>query len=206
MPDLTDQILKRIRQIAEKRGTSMRAISLESGNGPDLIRQWGGKKAALPRLDSLQAVANALGVSPGWLAYGNGEPEQNITMVPLLSFVSAGQLAEPNGNTSYDECEHIPAQGLQGGDWIALRVEGDSMDDYSPPGSIIFVNRSDKNIIDGGFYVVCTEDGEATYKRYRKDPDRLEPQSSNKSHEIIFPRGPLNVIGRVKRTVFDFPA
>ncbi|TCT42756.1 SOS-response transcriptional repressor LexA [Martelella mediterranea] len=148
--------------------------------------------------------AKAFRVSEAWLLTGQGE--QPGPAVPLISFVSAGHLTEPNGYVPSDDFISIPAGGLPAGDWIALKVEGDSMDLFSPPGSIIFVNRREREAIDGGFYVVRTEDGDATYKRYRKDPERLEPETTNREHKTIYPKGPLTIIGRVRRTMFDFPA
>jgi repressor LexA len=47
-------------------------------------------------------------------------------------------------------------------------------------------------------YAVRNQDGEATFKRFRADPPRLEPMSSNPEHKPI-PVGaePFTVIGRV---------
>lgn len=145
--------------------------------------------------------AKAFRVSEAWLLTGEGDKPGPV--VPLVSLVSAGRLAEPNGYVPSEDFISIPAGGLPSGDWIALKVEGSSMDLFSPPGSIIFVNRNERDVIDGGFYVVRTDDGEATYKRYRKDPERLEPESTNREHKTIYPKGPLTVIGRVRRTMLD---
>ena len=41
-----------------------------------------------------------------------------------------------------------------------------------------------------------TEDGEAAFKRYRSDPVRFEPVSTEE-HETIFPKGDWFVVGRV---------
>lgn len=148
--------------------------------------------------------AKAFRVSEAWLLTGEGDKPGPV--VPLVSFVSAGKLAEPNGYVTSDEFISIPAGGLPSGDWIALKVDGDSMDLFSPPGSIIFVNRRERDAVEGGFYVFRTDDGDATYKRYRKDPERLEPESTNRDHKTIYPKGPLTIIGRVRRTMLDFPA
>lgn len=148
--------------------------------------------------------ARAFRVSEGWLLTGEGEGPGPT--VPIVSFIHAGKLSQPNGYVESDEFVTVPAGGLPNGDWIALRVEGDSMDLYSPPGSLIFVNRQEREAIDGAFYVVATDDGDATYKRYRKDPERLEPESTNREHKTIYPRNTLTIIGRVRRTLFDFPA
>ncbi|WP_319520217.1 S24 family peptidase [uncultured Martelella sp.] len=152
--------------------------------------------------------ARAFNVSFHWLYLGEGAPDtaEHQGTVPLVSFISAGKLAEPNGYVESDSHVEIPLGGLPSGDWIALRVEGDSMDLFSPPGSIIFINRREREAVDGAFYVVATDDGEATYKRYRKDPERLEPESTNREHQTIYPSNALTIIGRVRRTLFDFPA
>ena len=89
------------------------------------------------------------------------------------------------------------------GDWIALKVVGDSMDRISPPESIIFVDRSDKVLVPNACYVISNGDGEASYKRFRSNPMRFEPVSTNPAHEPIYPtREPL-IVGRVKKSTIE---
>ncbi len=86
------------------------------------------------------------------------------------------------------------------GDWIALKVVGDSMDRISPPESVIFVDRKDKVLVPNACYVISSDNGEATYKRFRSNPMRFEPVSTNPVHEPIYPsREPL-IVGRVKKS------
>ena len=88
-----------------------------------------------------------------------------------------------------------------GGDWIALKVVGDSMDRISPPESIIFVDRKDQVLVPNACYVISNGDGEATYKRFRSNPMRFEPVSTNPDHEPIYPtREPL-IVGRVRKSI-----
>jgi hypothetical protein len=51
----------------------------------------------------------------------------------------------------------IPATDLEEGEWIALRVDGPSMNKISPPDSIIFVNLRDKRLVTNGCYVISDE-------------------------------------------------
>lgn len=74
------------------------------------------------------------------------------------------------------------------------------MDRISPPGSTIFVDRADKRLVMNSCYVIALEGGEATYKRYRPNPDRFEPVSVNPEHEPIYPEGQVHIIGRVRKT------
>jgi transcriptional regulator with XRE-family HTH domain len=70
----------------------------------------------------------------------------------------------------------------------------------SPPDSIIFVDRSDKVLAPNACYVISNGDGEASYKRFRPNPMRFEPVSTNPAHEPIYPmREPL-IVGRVKKS------
>lgn len=157
-------------------------------------------------------------VSLEWLLTGRGDPrprpastrqvdDQPGISAPLISWVSAGALKTPDAVIDLDDAERVYAPGLDPkGDWIALRVEGDSMDRISPPESLIFVDRKDRRLVTNACYVIAdVEGGEATYKRFRSNPDRWEPVSTNTAHEAMFPakgHAPV-IIGRVKKTVLD---
>lgn len=133
------------------------------------------------------------------------ENADGLVKVPVLdSLVSAGNLA-PREAVKADEIErYVAASDLPPGDWIALSVEGDSMDLVSPPGSIIFVNRADTRLVDGGFYVVVADDDHGTtFKRYRSKPEHFAPYSANRDHVPVLMDGPFRVVGRVYRTMLD---
>lgn len=178
---------------------------------PDAIRNVeraikdGGRRGI--STDTIARLAQVLGVSVEWLMTGAGPedamPQTTTIEVPLISWVSAGKLEGVcHTETAYD-APRIPVAGLPSGEWIALDVSGDSMDRLSPPGSRIIVDRRDTELRSGACYVVITEQGEATFKRYKSNPDRLEPVSTNPTHEPLFPHGPLTVVGRVRRTILD---
>ncbi len=122
--------------------------------------------------------------------------------VPYLAWVSAGAMIRDD---IADEAlglirvADLPASG----DWIALKLSGDSMDRISPPDSIIFVDRSDRNLVPNGCYVISDVEGNATYKRYRSGPMHFEPVSTNPQHEPIFPDNDPIIVGRVRRSIVD---
>lgn len=157
----------------------------------------------------LPEIGRALGVSVYELdenyAPGNGF---SVVSAPLLSWVSAGQLEKPDVPiTTTEDSDTVSSIDLTpvDGNWIALKVRGDSMDRISPPDSLIFVNLKDRRLVSNACYVIHDVDGAAAYKRYRANPTRWEPVSTNKKHKpyvVKGDRGPL-VIGRVKRTVLD---
>jgi len=110
------------------------------------------------------------------------------------------------GHESIEDLSDLPTisvYGLPQGQWIALRVDGQSMNKISPHNSIILVNMSEKNLISNAYYVIADETGRATYKRYR--PNETPPFQPFSTQEIKPPKleGAIRVIGRVRRTVTD---
>jgi SOS-response transcriptional repressor LexA len=148
-------------------------------------------------LKNLQKLADALGVAPSDLIESNP-----VADVPILSWVSAGMMARDD--VQQDVVGEIRMSDLDPrGEWMALRVEGDSMDRISPPGSLILVDLTDKALVPNACYIITDGDSQATYKRFRSNPPRFEPVSTNPSHQPIFPDGEPAVIGRVRRSLID---
>jgi SOS-response transcriptional repressor LexA len=124
--------------------------------------------------------------------------------VPVISWVSATKLTLNDPVENIEDAPKIVMPGLDPkGDWIALRVDGDSMNKISPPDSIIFVNRKDKRLVPNALYVIATDEGEATYKRYRDG--KFSPVSTNKSHKSLKlkPGHSPKIIGRVRRSLLS---
>jgi len=153
--------------------------------------------------------AKLFGVSLKWLMLGEGDPHDlsedmvDVSDVPFVSWVSAGELSPQDGVFDLSDFPTIPAVNLPDGKWMALRVDGPSMNKISPPDSVIFVNLNDKRLVSNACYVICDETGKATYKRYR--PNEY-PEFQPASYEDIAPpqlEGAIKVIGRVKRSVID---
>jgi transcriptional regulator with XRE-family HTH domain len=190
--------LKRLRSAAK---FSQLALAEKAGVSQQLISQLEGSKNNSTK--ELPAIAQALGVpvheiDEAYVTDAGGIP---TTIVPLIAWVSAGAMAQDHfGDEALGQ---LRIGDLPAGDWIALRVTGDSMDRISPPDSVIVVNRRDKRLVSNACYVIADLNGDATYKRYRSDPMRFEPVSTNPSHEPIFPDHEPTIVGRVKRSMIE---
>lgn len=168
-------------------------ISNENGNRPI------SKKMAL-------VYSKVFGIDAGWLIYGTKAEAEEIADrdVPLLSMVSASNLRFQPGVEEHDIIRRIKVGDLPKGDWIALQVDGDSMNRIAPDGAIIVVDRSDDRLIDGKFYIFSVDNGDATFKMFKRNPDRLQPYSTNPDHMAVpADRDDLYVFGRVKRVIMD---
>lgn len=193
--------LKRLREKAE---LSQTKLANAAGVSQQLISRL---EAGLDlTTKKLPEIARALDVSV-YDIDENYAPEDGAVVVsaPLISWVSAGELKRPEVPISdFADAPRVSTVGLDpGGEWIALKVDGDSMNRISPPESVVFVNLKDRRLVANACYVIQDVEGGSSYKRYR--PGKWEAVSTNKKHKpylVKGDRGPA-IIGRVKRTVLD---
>lgn len=195
--------LKRIREAAE---LSQVQLAAKSGVSQQLISRL--ERGVDITSKKLPDLARALGVPVDAIDENYAADGGAVVSAPLVSWVSAGMLTKPEVPVmDFADAEKVSTVGLDpNGEWIALKVAGDSMDRISPPDSIIFVNLKDRRLVANGCYVIKDEeDGGSTYKRYRPDPQRWEAVSMNKRYRpylVEGDRGP-KIIGRARRTILD---
>lgn len=170
--------------------------------------------------------ARKFGVSLEWLLTGRGSMERRPSRQdlrsedvaagfdgrregplgpPLVAWVSAGKFADVNSQLPARRLKLDLVRDLGAGDFFATKVEGDSMDRISPPGSIIIVDRNDKVLVSGKCYVFAIG-GKTTFKMYMAgDPPYLAPHSTNPVNPPIFikTRADVEIVGRVRRTLLD---
>jgi len=195
MPQKRDWYDKRIQEKTGKTGKPLYDIE---------------RKRITPTLATLRNIAEVLGqpldlfqramegeiVEP--IPIGEAPPS-NVRQIPRLGRVPASALrealAEASGSVTVPI--RVPKEAF------ALEVEGDSMDLVgAPEGADAIVDPNDRKLFSGDLYVIATEDGEATFKRYLEGPARLVPCSSNPAHrEILIGAEPIRVIGRVTDVV-----
>lgn len=161
-----------------------------------------------PKDPVLARVAAFLKTTPEWLRYGiekKSAPEimgaaAPVCMVPVISWVAAGRLADTFDPSPLDESEEFVPVPSSVNTLIGLRVSGSSMNRVAEDGDIIIVDYAEKTLIDGKFFAIRHGD-RATFKRYRSTPPRLEPFSTEPEHEIVFPKDGFEVVGRVVKVI-----
>ncbi len=205
---------RRLAQAREDRGISQSGLARALGVSRGAVGQWETGQTS-PATENLSQAAIELTVAFDWLATGRGtkappDPYQppagprRLQQVPVLSWVSAGKLADAGSQIPVEDVPLLAFADLGRGDFFALKVRGDSMDRLSPEGSVIVVNRADRALVTGKAYVFCVR-GETTFKLWHADPPYLAPYSTNPANQPIFikRKSDFDVIGRVRRTVLD---
>lgn len=152
-----EAILKRVLDAVAKAGLSPAAASKLVDGKPDLIRNWQRDSRILPRLDTLTALAQVLGVTPAWLAFADGNDLRGISdqnnqarlaskflrsvAIPLVGTVSGGVWREVD-NLDQDEkpaSPFLPDPRWPADKQFALKIEGESINRVARDGDIIAV-------------------------------------------------------------------
>jgi len=124
-----------------------------------------------------------------------GKPLQDYGVVPVIGIAGAGRWREavevPRGYMP------VPA-ALAGTTVFGIEVSGDSMDLLIEDGGLILVDAGQKELTPGGVYLIANSGAEATVKRYRRDPARFEPCSTNPAHQpFLVSEDDFSVLGKV---------
>lgn len=196
---------ERIRAARRAKGISQDGLAQLVGRHQTAISLWE-RDEREPSRHEIVRLASKLNIPIADLE-GFLRDQRDIPEIPLLSWVSAGQVSDVGSLEAATAEERIAIADLPPGDYFATDVKGDSMDRISPDRSRIIVNTSDKRLIPGKAYVFSVR-GETTYKIYQDRPvQRLEPYSTNPLNRTIFLEGQdtWNVVGRVWRSYYDLP-
>lgn len=216
MKGLQDEQRRWLVDQLQKHGRGSRgALAAHLGVRNDAITRMtnldGKKEAREISIQELVGMAEFFAAEPPGLtiarkarqASERGDPK--VVRVPLLDTVTAGKLRPSSSQIPVEDVPLLAFADLGRGEFFALRVEGDSMDRISPEGSVIVVNKAERTLVNGRYYVFSHR-GETTFKMWQGgDPQHLAPYSTNPANKPIFfkKKSHLEVIGRVKRTILE---
>ena len=177
-----------------------------------------GKYVARP--DTIEKMANILGVSAAWLSgfdvpmvEPKKEPLTNVTfmeqshirMIPLYESVSAGFGALAVDNI----IDYIPVyikDEIEATETLFVKVQGDSMYPTIEEGDFIQVHKQ-TSVDSGSIAVVLLDKEEAFVKRIVYGDEWIELHSINPMYKVMRFDGPdvlrLEIVGLVKRVMKD---
>lgn len=138
-------------------------------------------KNVRPRGSTLDKIANFFGVSTEYLLYGERTSENGITVVPAVNVVDKNyfKLIPIYGNieagtpiesiTDIQGYTDIPFYKLKPGkDYIALRVQGDSMYPFYLDGDVVIIELT-STPINGSVCAVYIDEYNVTLKKFKID-------------------------------------
>lgn len=198
MSKLSEAIPNRVRALRLEREWSLAELAERVGSTPSQILKLEKSQRRLD-FDWVSKFAKAFEISELELV-GQGASTDAVTEVPVVGSISAGNWHEAVQHAV--ETISVPASLLPGPNIFALKPIGTSMNLLVEDDGHVLINPDDADLRDGKVYAVMRNDGETTLKRYRADPARLEPCSSDPSHQpITLGKEPFIVIGRAIRAL-----
>ena len=144
--------------------------------------------AKVLRLPSQSAFSNLIKGIRGLKAHEKAEldsylgldEESSVIQVPIIGLTNAGNWREaiemPLGYTP-------ELRGVVGRRAFAVEVKGDSMDMLIEEGGYVVIDPDRTTLYDGSIYLIANGEEETTLKRYRSNPARFCPMSSNPEHK-----------------------
>lgn len=174
---------ERLRHALEQRNMRPKDLSDKVKVKPASVSDWLSGETKKIEGENLIRVCDALNINAKWLIFGIGDSglnftanqdlanytlidsDQQITSVPLLSWVQAGDFMEAIEDFTG---ERIATDAKVNKSSYALRVVGDSMMPVFPPGTILIIDP-EMVAISGDYVIAKNGDNEATFKQLIKD-------------------------------------
>ena len=177
-------------------------LSISSGS----VTFW--KKGKVPHHSTLLKIANYFNVSVDYLLGNEANiPQTEVSVqappnnrIPVYGSIAAGIPIE--AITDIDDWEEITEEMASKGDYIALRIKGNSMEPTIPDRSVVIV-RLQPEVNDGEIAAVLVNGDDATCKRVYKQPGGLLLSSINTEYPPMFFTAeqvhdlPVRIIGKV---------
>ena len=215
MEGLVDTFSNRLNAAMRIRNIKATELSIITGIAKSSLSEYiNGKYEA--KQDGVYLLAKALNVSEAWLM-GLDVPMERIIKtdklgnpiveIPLLGIVKAGYnyLAQENWIGTVD----IDKSLADTGEFLALKVHGDSMSPVLIEDDIVIVKKQD-DFENGDIIVAIINGDEATIKKAKKSENSILMQPFNNNYEpLIFTYDemktiPVTIVGVVKQLKREF--
>ncbi|SGZ09635.1 S24 family peptidase [Moritella viscosa] len=188
-----EQISDRIKQLRTRNNMTQAQLAKKIGVTSVTVSKWE-LETAKPKSESAIRICKLFDVNIEWLNYG-GEDNRvfnDSDLIAIPYFPDISNMIYTNGNISSENVndEHIVHRKLFNKkikhlkDVICLKIEGDSMEPRFLDQSLVFVDLSNKKVVDGSVYLV-SHDNMLRVKLLEKIPTGFLIKSVNKSYSTI---------------------
>lgn len=201
------EILKELRT---KAGVSQKKLSEGLHVSQQTVGSWEVNRTT-PSPDVMRRIADYFNVSIDHLYGRDTTDNSNSTVrstgvrIPVYGETAAGipiTAIENFDSDDPDDWEEIPEDMARSGEYIALRIKGDSMEPRMRTGDVVIV-RLQPEVENGDIAIVRVNGDEATCKKIKKTPEGVMLISLNPAYEPMFftkkqvQTLPLTILGRV---------
>lgn len=200
-----------LRTLRNAKNYSQQKLANIIGVSRSTIAMWE-TGASQPDNDTLKRLADLFGVSVDYLLgrddshHNNDKPQRKPGVrIPVYGDTAAGVpilAIEDYDSDDPDDWEEITEEMARGGEYIALRLKGDSMEPRMKTGDVVIV-RLQPDVETGDIAIVRVNGDSATCKKIKKTPEGIMLISTNPNYEPMFysrreiEELPIAIIGKV---------
>ncbi|SEC22986.1 Phage repressor protein C, contains Cro/C1-type HTH and peptisase s24 domains [Pseudomonas saponiphila] len=192
-------------------GRAARAFARDVGLSEGAIRSYLSGDT-YPTLDRLEQIAQATGVSPIWLAFGESERPQLVIEDATYSYIPLYDAKCSAGHGAWTDDARILTrlafttyslrkQGLSPSNLSAIRVDGDSMEGLLSDGDTVLIDHSRTSLEGEAVYVVRLDDHLYAKRLQRQIGGGIAVISANTAYQVMTVTkehlDDLEIIGRV---------
>jgi len=165
-----------------------------------------------PRRLMLAKLSETLSVPLSWLSQGaRSITEQDkhpaaaylrryLQHVPVISYENAGRFAETSDTDPHDWAEDYIPVTYGSARLFAVFVTDDAVNLAFPPGTLVVIDYTERLPQEGTFCLAMVGE-QCVLRRWRAEPARLEPYSSNPDHEALYTEDITQIVGCVRVSI-----
>ena len=195
---INDSIGGRIKQLRQSRSITQKELSEMLYKSESTVRMWELGKSE-PDLEMLKKIANFFNVSVDYLL-NDGLITKRGVKIPVFGNVAAG--IPIDAITDIEDYEEITEELAASGEYVALKIKGDSMEPKMSEGDVVIV-RVQPTIESGEIAIVLINGDNATCKKVKKTEEGIMLISLNSAYEPMFYSNkqieelPIRIFGKV---------
>lgn len=188
-----------LKSLRKRHGLTQEDLAKRLGTANSTISMYE-RDARVPDLDTMRVLAEIFSVDMNYLSGQSSPPSKRGIKIPVFGSVAAGIPIE--AITDIEDYEEISEDLAATGEFVALKIKGDSMEPTLLAGDIVIVRIQD-TIENGEIAIVLVNGDEATCKKIKKTPEGVMLISLNASYDPMFYTNaeieslPVRIFGKV---------
>ena len=194
-------LYNRLAMLCDKKGVSLYQMCVATGIPKSTTTELKSGRSKTLSQRKLELISEYFGVSVDYLLGKSPAPSADgRVLVPVYGRIAAGYPMDME--VDIDDYEEISAEMARQGEYMGLRIHGDSMEPKFSEGDVIIV-RKQETCEDGDICAVAINGDNATCKRVKRMQEGILLISTNPAYEPMFFSNkqiealPVRILGRV---------